>query len=30
MLAYFGVCVITFIAFLIQRSAQKEAKNPVK
>ena len=27
MLAYFGVCVITFIAFLIQRNAQK-AKNP--
>jgi hypothetical protein len=27
MLVYFGVCVITFIAFLIQRSAQK-AKNP--
>jgi hypothetical protein len=29
MLAYFGVCVITFIAFLIQRSARNKVQNPV-
>jgi hypothetical protein len=28
MLAYFVVCVVTFLAFLIQRNAQKKAGNP--
>ena len=28
MLAYFGVCVLTFFSFLIQRSAWNKAQNP--
>jgi hypothetical protein len=28
MLAYFGICVLTFLSFLINRSARKKAQNP--
>jgi hypothetical protein len=28
MLAYFGICVLTFISFLIQKSTRNKAQNP--